>query len=345
MFLDNDIFSLGPTYFLNNSLQNFVKAIIIFLFFVLFFNIFQKIILKKLKTLAQKIKTDVDDVLIKIFRSIKTIFYYYLAFYLAIHCLVLNSLLERVTNILLIILVIYQVAIGFQVLIDHLIEKFKKKEKEQNAQNALFFVGKITKWVLWIIAILLILSNLGVEINSLIAGLGITGIAVALAVQNILGDLFSSLAIYFDKPFTVGDYIVVGESMGIVKKIGFRSTKIQSSKGEELIISNKELTTKRIQNFKRLKERRNAFSFGIDYDVSSENLKKIPQIVREIIEKKDQVKFERIHLIQFGDFALIFECVYYEETEDYNKHKEIHQEILFEIKEAFEKNNIVIKHR
>ncbi len=345
MFLNNDIFSLSQNYFLNNSSQNFIKAIFVFLFFVLFFNIFQRIILKKLKILAQRTKTDIDDVLIKIFRSIKTIFYYYLAFYLAIHCLILNSLLERVIDIFLIVLVVYQVAIGFQVLIDHLIEKFKKKEKEQSAQTALFFVGKITKWVLWVIAILLILSNLGVEINSLIAGLGISGIAVALAVQNILGDLFSSLAIYFDKPFTVGDYIVVGESMGTVKKIGFRSTKLQSSKGEELIISNKELTTKRIQNFKRLKERRIAFSFGIDYEVSSQNLKKVPQIVKEIIEKQDRVKFERIYLIQFGDFSLIFECVYYAETEDYNKYKEIHQEILFEIKEVFEKNNITIRHR
>ena len=201
-------------------------------------------------------------------------------------------------------------------------------------------MAKIIKGVIWGFGILLVLSNLGINISSLLAGLGIGGIAVALALQNILGDLFSAFAIYLDKPFEVGDFIVVGESKGTVEKIGIKTSRLRALQGEELIISNKELTNARIQNFKKMKERRITFRLGVTYETPLEKLKKIPEIIKQIITSFEDTRFERAHFVQFGDFALIFEVVYYMTTPAYIDYLNTQEKINFKIKEIFEKENI-----
>jgi len=339
MLLKNISF-LSKYYFLNNNLQNILEAIAVFIILIFVFKIFQKIILKKLEKLAQKTKTDIDDTLIQIFRSIKPPFYSFIAFYLAMQFLLIGEMIQKIINVVLIIWVVFQVIFSFQVLIDYLIKKNQLKEKSKETQTAFILLGKIAKGISWAIGVLLILSNLGVNISSLIAGLGVGGIAVALALQNILGDLFSSFTIYFDKPFVVGDFIVTGEHAGIVKKIGLKTTRIQALQGEEIIISNNELTSARIQNFKKLKERRVVFKFGVIYETSTEKIKRIPGIIKKIIESVDKASFSRSHFVQFDDSALSFEAVYYVKSEDYNVYRNVHQEILFKIKQNFEEEKI-----
>ncbi len=184
------------------------------------------------------------------------------------------------------------------------------------------------------------LDNLGVKISAVVAGLGIGGIAVALAAQAFLGDLFSSFAIFFDKPFEVGDFIIVGDKLGVVEYIGIKTTRLRAIGGEQLIFANHDLTNSRIHNFKKMERRRVVFNLGVIYQTSAEQLRKIPLIVKDIITKQPDVAFDRGHFASFGDFSINFEFVYFVEGADYNKYMDIQQTINLSIYEAFENERI-----
>ena len=168
------------------------------------------------------------------------------------------------------------------------------------------FVGRI---VLWSVVLLMILDNLGVNITALVASLGIGGIAVALAVQNILGDIFASLSIALDRPFAIGDFIVVGDVLGTVEYIGLKTTRIRSLSGEQIVFSNADLLKSRIRNYKRMTERRVVFGFGVVYQTPHDKLERIPAMVREVIEAQPKTRFDRAHFKEYGDSALAFEAV------------------------------------
>ncbi|HED38491.1 MAG TPA: mechanosensitive ion channel family protein, partial [Ignavibacteria bacterium] len=249
-----------------NTVLDFAIALGAFLSFLVVFKIFQVIILARLKKLAEKTKTDIDDTLVEIVKSLKPPFYSFLAFYSAMFFLTLGDVFKKAIDVVLIIWIILQVILAVQILIDYIIKKRMGDEEDAAAENAINILGKLSKWVLWSFGLLLVFSNLGIDVTSLIAGLGIGGIAIALALQNTLSELFSSFSIYFDKPFTPGDFIVVGDKKGVVEKIGIKTTRLKALQGEELIISNKELTSAQIQNFKKMKERRISFSSGVTYE-------------------------------------------------------------------------------
>jgi small-conductance mechanosensitive channel len=196
-------------------------------------------------------------------------------------------------------------------------------------------LGFVLRVAIWSVILLLTLDNLGVNITALVAGLGVGGIAVALAAQNILGDLFASLSIVLDKPFAVGDFIILGEYMGSVEKVGLKTTRLRSLSGEQLIFSNADLLASRIRNYGRMFERRVVFSLGVTYQTTPEQLRRIPKIIREAIEANEQVRFDRAHFQKYGDFALIFEVVYYVLSREYNVHMDIQQEVNLTIYERF----------
>jgi len=319
----------------DNVLISYLAAIIAFVIFLIVFKIFQKIILTKLSKLAKKTKTNIDDAVMEIFQSIKPPFYLFLAFWLAMNFLKINDFVQKLINAFLTIFVIYQIIAALQIFIDYLAGK-----KSKDSKSAVDLIAKISKGVIWSFGVLMILSNLGVNVTSLIAGLGIGGVAVALALQNILSDLFSSFAIHFDKPFVVGDFIIVGQDLGVVEKIGIKTTRVKSLQGEEIVISNQELTSARVHNYKKMDARRIVFSFGVTYGTNLEKLKRIPQIVKIIIDSIEGAKTDRAHFYKYGDFALLFEVVYFVKTGDYNQYMDINQEIHFKIKEEFEKENI-----
>ena len=185
------------------------------------------------------------------------------------------------------------------------------------------------------------LSNLGIEITPLVASLGVGGIAIAIALQSVLGDLFAAFAIYFDKPFKEGDFIIVGNDMGTVEKIGIKTTRIQTLQGQELVVSNSELTNSRVNNYKKMKERRVVTNIGVEYSTPTKKLKKINGIVKKAVETTKESRFDRVHFKAFGDFSLNFELVYYVTSPDYVKYMDVQQEINFKIREAFEKEKIV----
>jgi small-conductance mechanosensitive channel len=202
-----------------------------------------------------------------------------------------------------------------------------KAEQNKAIANALGLIQLFARVVVWSIALLLILNNLGFDVTALVAGLGIGGIAIALAAQNILGDLFASLAIVLDQPFVVGDFIVLGDKMGTVERIGVKTTRIRSLSGEELIVANADLLASRIHNFKRMAERRVVFTIGVTYETPADKVEKLPDMLRAIVEAQDLVRFDRAHFARYGDSALIYEVVYWMLSADYNVYMDTQQRI------------------
>ena len=203
--------------------------------------------------------------------------------------------------------------------------------------NAMAFVGRL---ILWSVVLLLVLDNLGFDVTALLAGLGVGGVAVALAVQNILGDLFASLSIVLDKPFTVGDFLVLGEFLGSVEHIGLKTTRLRSLSGEQLVFSNADLLGSRIRNYGRMFERRVVFKIGVTYQTPREKLARIPGMIRAAIEEQDNTRFDRSHFQAYGDFSLNFENVYYVLSPDYNLYMDIQQAINLRIHQQFEQEGI-----
>ncbi|MCB0033710.1 MAG: mechanosensitive ion channel family protein [Anaerolineales bacterium] len=204
--------------------------------------------------------------------------------------------------------------------------------------RALAFVAK---FVIYSIVLLVALDNVpGVEITTLIASLGIGGVAVALAVQNILGDLFASLSISLDKPFVIGDFITVGDDAGQVEQIGLKTTRLRSISGEQLIFSNSDLLNSRVRNYKRMQERRIVFSFGVVYSTPAAQLEEIPRRVQEIIEQQENARFDRAHFKSFGNSSLDYEVVYYVLSNDYALYMTIQQAINLALYRLFQEQEI-----
>lgn len=203
--------------------------------------------------------------------------------------------------------------------------------------NLISIIGRV---IIYSLVFLLILNNLGVDITALIAGLGVGGIAIALAVQNILSDLFSSLTIILDKPFKVGDFIVIGEFRGTVENIGLKTTRLRSISGEQLVIGNADLLQSRIQNFKQMEERRVLQSLTVVYQTSPDVLEKIPSWIYEIVAKESKARFERCHFLRFLDSSLEFELVYWVGSPDYLVYAEVSQSINLAILRKFTKERV-----
>jgi len=219
----------------------------------------------------------------------------------------------------------------------------RKEKKEKTSQHILYVFRGIFNAIVYLIAFFAWMALIKVDLTGLALGASATAIVIGFALQHVLSDFFSAFSIYFDKPFEIGDFIVVGNYSGTVKKIGMKSTRVQLLQGEELVLSNKELTTASIRNFKKMKRRRIAFSFGVTYDTPLAKLKKINDIIKEIInpDKLENVfKLDRVHFSEFGDFALKFDVVYFMTSQDYVKYMDTQQEINFKLKEAFEKEGI-----
>lgn len=320
----------------DNNLDSYLYTLIVFVVLVVVFSFVQKFILYRLSLLAKKTNSLLDDKLIEVFRKIKPAFYILIAFYIAIQGLVLPPQINLITKWLLFILLGYQVIIILQSLIDHLFSIYIAKQGDNGTNEALKTVSLLVKISLWVVVGLFVLSNLGVNVTSAMAGLGIGGVAIALAVQNILGDLFSSFAIYFDKPFVVGDFIVVGDKVGTVEKIGIKTTRLRALQGEEIVISNKELTSSQIQNFKKMSERRVVFKFRVTYNTTTENLRKIPNIITGILSNLTLAKLDRVHFATFADSVLIFEVVYFVKSSDYNDYMNVQQEFNLQLKDELE---------
>ncbi len=326
---------------LGNLVSDWLIALGIFLAAWIVLKIFKAVFVSRLKKLSKKTKTDIDDMVIDAIDAIKWPFYFLVSIYFALKFVVVHGMIEKIIYVLLLITTAYYALKFAERIVDFGTEIIiKQKEDAQENASIVRFLNTLIKIVLWVGVIVFVLSNLGYNVTSLIAGLGIGGIAIALALQSILGDLFSSLTIYFDKPFKVGDSIMLGNQMGTVKKVGIKTTRIQSLQGEELVVSNSELTTAQIRNFGVMERRRAAFNIGVTYDTPVAKMKKIPEMIKKIIEKEKETEVDRIHFKTFGDFSLIYEIVYYYNSGEYAEYLDAQERINLAIMEKFEKEDI-----
>lgn len=332
--------------FLGNTIYDWLIAVLVFFAVIIALKIFQAAIMARLTSWAKKTKTEVDDIVVNAINAIHWPFYVLAALYAALHFVNTAEILKQWSYYAILIAVVYYTVRAAQEFVNigvkKIIQKRKKEEPAGYDTEIIQMLSSVIKFSLWLVAALLVLSNLGYNITSLIAGLGIGGLAVALALQNILSDLFSAISIYFDKPFKVGDFIIIGNYMGIVKKIGMKTTRIQTLQGEELVVSNNELTAAKIQNFGRMERRRIVFGIGVAYDTPYEKLKRIPDMIESIINKQEMAKMDRAHFKSFGDSSLDYEIVYYVNIGDYNKYMDIQQKINLEIVKKFESEKIEI---
>lgn len=249
---------------------------------------------------------------------------------------------EKPARILLVIFSFLQVGITANVLARESLERFvtSKATPDSSWHTAKGLISFGLQGILWSLVLLLALDNLGIDITALVTGLGIGGIAAALAINNILGDLFASLSIILDKPFVVGDFIVVGDLSGTVERIGIKSTRIRSLSGEQIVFSNSDLLSSRIRNYKRMLERRILFQVGVIYETPSEKLKAIPGWIKEIVERQSQARFDRAHLKSFGAYSLDFEVVYFMLTPDYLTYMDTQQAINQALFDTFLENKV-----
>jgi small-conductance mechanosensitive channel len=328
--------------FYGNTVEQILIALLVFLVLILVFTRVASRFITRIERFAKKSNNLLDNQIVKILENTHGFLPYLLALYIGLEFVRFEPQVRTIIDNVFFVALAYYILRLLQIILGYIVEQvFLGKKKDAEANETMRGVtALILNIVLWGVGILIILSNLGINVNSLIASLGIGSIAVALAMQNILTDLFSSFMIYFDKPFEVGDYIVVGEDSGTVQKIGLKTTRITALKGNELVIPNSTLTNGRIHNFKKMKKRRVTFGFGVVYATKSAQLKKINKIIEKIFSKEDQAELFTCVFKEFGDFALQYEVIYYATTPDYKTHLEVQQSINFAIKSELEKAKI-----
>jgi small-conductance mechanosensitive channel len=331
---------LNQIYFGNTILQ-YITAIGIFFLIIALVKIFRFIVLKKLKKWAEKTETTIDDFIIfGIQKSVVPIMYYG-AFYIAGRSLKLSPDANNILNIIsIIVITFFVIRLLTSILNFSIVSYTSKQEDGERKAKQLKSISALAKLLIWVIGLIFLLDNLGVNISAVVAGLGIGGIAVALAAQTILGDLFSYFVIFFDRPFEIGDFIIVDDKTGNVEHIGIKTTRIRALSGEQLVLSNTDLTGSRVHNYKKLQRRRVVFQLGAIYQTPAEKLKIIPELVKQIIIDNPDAEFDRGHFKSFGDFSLNFEFVYYVLSAEYSVYMDIQQAINLKIYEKFEEEGI-----
>jgi small-conductance mechanosensitive channel len=327
--------------YLNNTVQDYAIAVAIILGGMLMVRLFRNYLLRRLKAWAAKTETSFDDYIITGIEKFGLPILNFIVLYWGIHYLKLSDQLSRIVTVATSAVIVYFVVRIVLTIIRKALEAYVLKQENGETKlkqiTGIMIVINITVWALGLV---FLFDNLGYNVTAIITGLGIGGIAIALAAQNILGDLFNYFVIFFDRPFEVGDFIVVDDKKGNVEYIGIKTTRIKSLSGEQIVISNSNLTNSRLHNFKRMEERRIVFMLGVTYGTSVEKLKTIPDIIRKIFDEEPLARLDRVHFAAYGDFSLNYEIVFFVNSPDYNQYMDVHQSVNLKIYEAFEQRGI-----
>ena len=326
--------------FLGNSLRTWAYALCLTLPILLALWLVQHILLRSLGQRALKTKKALDEAVRGVVAHTRFWLLGILAVYAGSLVLSLPPAVTAWTGAIALAALLIQFAIWGDAAISFWLAHYQKRHVGEDV-GTMRVVGFFARVGLYSLVVLLALDNLpNVHVTSLIASLGVGGIAVALAVQNILADLLGSLSIALDRPFTIGDFIVVGEHSGTVEHIGLKTTRVRSLSGEQLIIANNDLLSSRIRNYRRMQERRVAFTLNVSYRTPYEKLERIPAILREIIEAQAHTRFERAHFASYGEYALKFEAVYFVLDPSYTLYMDTQQAINLAIFRRFAEEGI-----
>jgi small-conductance mechanosensitive channel len=301
-----------------------------------------RVVRGRLSRMAAHTRTQWDDLVVHTLGRTRSLALLVVAMWLGASLLALPPRIETLVGRVAAVVILLQLGIWCSSGLAFWLERYTAREldSDRGAATTVSAIGFVARLVIWSVLLLVALDNAGVDVTALVAGLGVGGVAVALATQNILGDLFASLSIVLDKPFVLGDFIIVDSLMGTVEHVGLKTTRVRSLWGEQVVFSNSDLLDSRLRNFGRMQERRVVFTLGVTYQTPRDKLAKIPAIVREAIEEQPDTRFDRSHFSAYGDFALQFESVYYILSPDYNAYMDRNQAIYLRIHERFEQEGI-----
>lgn len=333
-FLNQDI--------LQNPVSEYLISLGTCLLGILIVKVCQKIVIRQIKRWASQTRSQLDDDLISLSQKSLKPLVYLGVFYVSIRNLTLSASLDTAIDAIGVIVLTVLIIHFLGSLAEYGIRLYwiTHRTKNPNLELTLRSLIPATKVVLWAFGMVFLLDNFGFDISAIVAGLGIGGVAVALASQGLLQDLFSYFSILLDRPFELGDFIVVDDFMGTVEYIGIKTTHIRSISGEQIILSNTDLTGSRIRNFMRMQKRRVVFSIGVTYQTGRSKLQEIPTLLQEIIESTEHTIFDRAHFQGFGDFSLNFEVVYFVTSSDYNLYMDIQQSINLAMMATFAQRDI-----
>ena len=323
--------------FLGHPLRAWLYAVITFVVTVFVLGLLKRVLEHRLARIAENTETDLDDLAVDLIRRTGRFFFVALGFYFAHHWLSLGDKTELWIERIVKLAIFFQIGLWGLGLVAFGIQRMIRGRPADDPARTMgvSVLGFVARIFVWVLIALTYLQAIDQNVSTLLASLGVGGIAVALALQNILGDLFASITILLDKPFVVGDSIVIGDFNGTIEKIGVKSTRLRSVSGEEIIIGNQDLVSSRVRNFKRMRERRQVFTVGITYDTPRAKVEKIPSILKEIVTSVPETRFDRAHFKTFGSSSLDFEVVYFVEKPDYNTLMDVQQKINLAIFDRF----------
>lgn len=325
-----------------NPIWRWLAAVGVILFTWLTLQVVTRVTIRHLRKIAEKTTGQLDDLLVELLHKTRFFLVFVISAYAGSRFLTLPDAASKGLHIAFVAALLFQAGYWGNGLVSFWLARMVKRRFGEDAATAtsIAALGFVAKLVLWLIILLVALSNMGVDITALVAGLGVTGVAVALGVQSLFKDAFASLSIIADKPFVIGDFIIVGDMMGTVERVGLKTTRVRSLSGELLIFANGDLLDSRIRNFAQMEERRIAFPFSLACDTPPDVLEEVPALVRGRIENVPDVRFDRCHLKSFADSVLTYETVYFVLTADYQKYMDAQQAVNLSILKAFAEKGI-----
>lgn len=327
--------------FFNNTVLAWLTALGIAVGVTLALVVIKKVVVHHLRILSERTATRLDDIAVEALEATRLLVMAVMGLYAGSTFLDLPPSVDLFAKRTAIVVGLVQAALwGNAALRGWLKQYYENRATEPGRATSAAALGFVARMVLWIVILLMILDNMGVNITTLVASLGVGGIAVALAVQNILGDLFASLSIVLDKPFVIGDFIIVDKYLGTVEYVGLKTTRIRSLSGEQLVFSNADLLKSRLQNMTRMSRRRVVFSISVTYDTPRDKLAAIPPMLTEIVKAQQEVSFDRAHFQGIGPSSMNFEVVYWVESPDYNRFMDIQQQILLQIVDGLQERGV-----
>jgi len=305
------------------------------------FLLIKKVVFTRLSALAEKTDNRVDDIFAELLHGLRYYFFVLVSFYLAVKFFAVETPEIPYLNHFVSIGFVIQFGLSGSGLIKMVVSWYLASNEDQNTKvTAAGALGLAFTFILWVIVFLVMLDNFGIDITALVAGLGIGGIAIALALQNVLSDILAYVSIIADQPFSIGEFLVVGEFSGTVEHIGIKTTRVRSLTGELIIFSNNDLLSSRVRNYKRMNERRSLFTIGVTYDTPHEKLKEIPEILKAAVEAQENIRFDRSHLKTFAAYSINYEVVFYTLVPEYAVMMDIQQAINLQIHREFEEREI-----
>ena len=329
------------TQFLDNTILDWIKAAAIFISVFIVLKVIKKILVSKLSKIMEKTNGNLDDIFLKVVEQTKDLFLIFTGIYAGLQILSIPENCQEISDKVFMVITTLQTGLWLSGFINYMTSHREKEEANKQEKTAVHAFGLIGKIIIWTIIAMVAIQNItGMKMDALITSLGIGGIAVGLAVQNILKDLFASLSIFMDKPFLVGDYIVVDELGGTVQDIGLKSTRIKTLLGDEVILSNSNLLESRIHNYRKMERRMVVTKIGVTTETPHEVLKDLPSLFKEIIDEQENASFDRANLAEFSDYTFDFEIIYHIESADYTLYMNIKEAIYLEIIKRLQEKNV-----